>query len=117
MAPRPLDTHDFSRSDFSPDGTWPIGKSDLDPYFREAATILRISEMRGADLDLAGPAMLSASRFQTPHYLQQGPSTFPRNSFALQGLRGIRFPFWMQTVTLRSMISPLVLSTCQMERS
>jgi 2-polyprenyl-6-methoxyphenol hydroxylase-like FAD-dependent oxidoreductase len=83
---RPLDAHDFSRSDFSPDGTWPIRKSDVDPYFREAATILRISEMRGADLDLAAadhnletirmyfstpPANLGALHFEA---LRQSPN-------------------------------------------
>ena len=51
---RPLDAGDFARSDFSPDGTWPIGKADLDPYFRDAAAVLGITETRGADLALAG---------------------------------------------------------------
>jgi len=51
---RPLDSSDFSRSDFSPDGTWPIAKADLDPYFGNAAAILGITETRGADLALAG---------------------------------------------------------------
>jgi choline dehydrogenase-like flavoprotein len=50
---RPLDAHDFSRSDFSPDGSWPIRKADIDPFFREAAEILDINQVSGADLDLA----------------------------------------------------------------
>ena len=50
---RTLDAYDFARSDLSPDGAWPIGKPDLDPYFREAATILGVTETSGADTDLA----------------------------------------------------------------
>ena len=50
---RTLDAYDFARSDLSPDGAWPIGKPDIDPYFREAATILGITEFNGADNDLA----------------------------------------------------------------
>ncbi len=50
---RTLDAYDFARSDLSPDGAWPIGKLDLDPYFREAATILGVTEFSGIDSDLA----------------------------------------------------------------
>ena len=51
---RNFDSYDFSRSDLSRDGAWPIGKTDLDPYFREATAMLGVSEFSGADGDLDG---------------------------------------------------------------
>ena len=51
---RAFDAYDFARSDLSPDGAWPIGKTDLDPYFHEAAATLGVSEFSGVDGDLAG---------------------------------------------------------------
>ncbi len=50
---RALDAYDFARPDLSPDGGWPIGKSDLDPYSREAAGILGITESTGVDAEVA----------------------------------------------------------------
>jgi choline dehydrogenase-like flavoprotein len=50
---RALDAYDFARLDLSPDGSWPISKSDLDPYSREAADILGITESSGIDAELA----------------------------------------------------------------
>lgn len=50
---RPLDAYDFSRRDLSPDGAWPIGRQDLDPYFEEATRVLSITETKGADLDVS----------------------------------------------------------------
>ena len=51
---RMLDSYDFARSDFSPDGAWPINKSDIDLYFREATILLGVTESSGTDMDLAG---------------------------------------------------------------
>lgn len=51
---RALDAYDFARTDLSPDGAWPIGKPDLDPYFREAASMLGVTELSGVDTDVAG---------------------------------------------------------------
>jgi choline dehydrogenase-like flavoprotein len=50
---RAFDAYDFARSDLSPDGAWPISKPDLDPYSREAATILGVTESSGVDAALA----------------------------------------------------------------
>ena len=50
---RALDAYDFARSDLSPHGAWPISKPDLDPYLREAATILGVTESSGVDAELA----------------------------------------------------------------
>ena len=49
-----LDPYDFARTDLLPDGAWPIEAADVDPYFREAATILGVTEFNGVDDDLAG---------------------------------------------------------------
>ncbi len=49
---RTLDAYDFARSDLSSDGAWPIGKLDLDPYFREAATMLGVTTFSGVDTDI-----------------------------------------------------------------
>lgn len=49
---RPLDAHDFQRTDLQ--GGWPIAKADLDPYFREAATMLGVTELSGLDTQLSG---------------------------------------------------------------
>jgi choline dehydrogenase-like flavoprotein len=51
---RTFDAYDFARSDLSPDGAWPIGKQDLDPYFRDATTMLGVTDSSGVDSDLAG---------------------------------------------------------------
>ena len=51
---RNFDSYDFARSDLSRYGAWPIGKTDLDPYFREATAMLGVSEFSGADGDLDG---------------------------------------------------------------
>jgi hypothetical protein len=50
---RAFDAYDLARSDLSPDGAWPISKPDLDPYLREAATILGVTESSGVDAELA----------------------------------------------------------------
>lgn len=49
---RHFDAYDFARSDLSRDGAWPIDKTDLDPYFDEASTILGVTEFSGVDDDL-----------------------------------------------------------------
>jgi choline dehydrogenase-like flavoprotein len=48
-----LDPYDLARTDLLPDGAWPIEAPDVDPYFREAATILGITEFSSVDDDLA----------------------------------------------------------------
>ena len=50
---RALDAYDFARSDLTANGTWPIGKQDLDPYFADAATMLGVTESSGDDAGLA----------------------------------------------------------------
>lgn len=39
---RPLEAHDFRPKAASPDAGWPISRSDLEPYFGQAAEILEI---------------------------------------------------------------------------
>jgi choline dehydrogenase-like flavoprotein len=51
---RTFDAYDFARTDLSPDGGWPIEKADLDPYSRETATVLGVTEFSGIDGELAG---------------------------------------------------------------
>jgi choline dehydrogenase-like flavoprotein len=49
---RPLDEIDFEkRSDISGHIGWPISKSDLDPYFEEAKTILEVAQLREAPIN------------------------------------------------------------------
>ena len=50
---RQFDAYDFVRSDLSRDGAWPISKTDLDPYFNEAMTILGVTQSSGVDGDIA----------------------------------------------------------------
>lgn len=75
---RTFDAYDFARSDFSPNGAWPIGKADLDPYFSEAVTMLGVTEFSGVDSDLAG----TDGNLQTIRmYFSKPPANFGANYF------------------------------------
>ena len=49
---RPLDAHDFEPNPLNPLSGWPIGRSDLDPYADETASILDLNEPPDAALDV-----------------------------------------------------------------
>ena len=50
---RHLDEVDFQSKGLSPEGAWPIGNSDLDPYLKEAMSILEVPEY-GDDQSISG---------------------------------------------------------------
>jgi choline dehydrogenase-like flavoprotein len=49
---RPFDEHDFEPRDWIPYSGWPIGKSDLQPYYERAATICRVDSPDVWDIDV-----------------------------------------------------------------
>ena len=53
---RPLDPYDFSRSDLTTGGGWPISEADLRPYHDQAAAVLGVSRQTGDDAPITNSA-------------------------------------------------------------
>lgn len=65
---RPLDPHDFEAREWVPLSGWPIGRADLDPYYRAAHELCQL-----------GPYAYAPEAFDAPpeHRLALDPDRFP----------------------------------------
>ena len=70
---RALDPADFEARAANPDGGWPIGRADLDPYAEEVHEILDLVPIDDGDPEPEGPG---ANGFRRVHYFSSGPTRF-----------------------------------------
>jgi len=79
---RPLDPVDFGQRDWVPDSGWPITRSELEPYYQRAQSIVELGPYEYEDLDfwkeLTGLPSLNfdTRRLKTAVYNQSPPTRF-----------------------------------------
>ncbi len=77
---RPLDPLDFETRDWVPHSGWPIGRSDLDPFYRRAHPILDLGEFRYDAAFWESPGStrlpLDGTRFVTTIFQRSAPTRF-----------------------------------------
>ena len=74
---RPLDPLDFEVRPWIPHSGWPIGRAELDPYYRRAAELLQIEAFDRPGTEAPASAFPGAdSAFERAHFQMSPPTRF-----------------------------------------